>query len=119
MSNTEDISGGQGAAKAAVSAPQTGEKTTIGDLPYDYHKAGQTTMKSGLEESMWAPANRRSPAPRAVSRAVPIVNPDARNEAKFVAEYNALVAKYEFTPSEGLSIAYKAVYGDVEQLSAK
>ena len=131
MSDTNNKSGEKGTDKPATSAyksgmeqsiwaPKEGEKTTIGDRPYEFKQPARRHFHSGIDESMWAPANLPPPsASQTASRAVPIVAPEARNEAAFLAEYNLLVQKYAFTAPEGAAIIYKAVYGDVERLSEK
>ena len=129
--NTQSIkSGEQGAEKPAPATFKSGlegslwatkpeEKTRVGDRPYNFHAAATSAFKTGLEGSMWAPGNLRSRAGTPASRAVSIKNPNARDEVRFLGEFNELLQKYGFTGPEGAEIVYKAVYGDVEKLSSK
>lgn len=131
MNTPSNKSGQHGASKpahaafksgleASMWAPQAEEKKTVGDRPYNFHEAATSEFKTGLEESMWAPANLRSRhAGQPASRAVPVKNPNARDEVRFLAEFNGLLAKYEFTPFEGAELVSKDVFGDVEKLSSK
>ncbi|KAL8794338.1 MAG: hypothetical protein Q9195_003035 [Heterodermia aff. obscurata] len=101
-------------------ASNNNEKKTVGDRPYDYKEAPDPGYKTEINESMWAQGHARSDRPGpSVSHAVPIISPEERNKAAFLAKYNELVKEHGYTAKEAADLIYTAAWGNVDFLSQK